>query len=191
MKRFFDIVVSSSLLAILSPVMAATAIAVAIESPGPIIYKQARVGKDGKNFTILKFRSMRSDSEKSGRAIWAQKNDCRITKVGEFIRSHRIDELPQLINVLRGEMSLIGPRPERPEIVETLEQEIPLYNKRATVKPGITGLAQVRLPYGASVNDAREKLVYDLEYIETWNMLLDFWITLLTVRVVLFRQGAR
>jgi lipopolysaccharide/colanic/teichoic acid biosynthesis glycosyltransferase len=156
-----------------------------------VLYRQERVGQYGRVFTLLKFRSMRADAEACGTPRWAEENDPRITRVGHFIRLTRIDELPQIINVLRGEMSFIGPRPERPQIVAKLAAQIPHYDRRACVKPGITGWAQVCYPYGASVEDARNKLAYDLYYIKHRSLLLDLLILLMTVRVILFREGAR
>ena len=150
-----------------------------------------RVGKMGRRFEVLKFRSMTQNAETEGQAIWAQQNDPRITRVGAFIRKTRIDELPQLINVLKGEMSFVGPRPERPEFVSGLIEEIPYYSLRHYVNPGITGWAQVSYPYGASVDDAREKLQYDLYYLKNYSLFLDFAILFQTVQVCLFGDGAR
>ncbi len=162
-----------------------------MDSPGPVLYRQQRVGLHGEPFTLLKFRSMTNDAEQGGNPLWASQQDPRITRVGSLIRPMRIDELPQLINVLRGEMSMIGPRPERPHFVEQLARVIPLYGERSYVKPGITGWAQVNYPYGASVEDARQKLSYDLYYVKNRSLLLDLLILLATVRVILFREGAR
>jgi exopolysaccharide biosynthesis polyprenyl glycosylphosphotransferase len=179
------------MLALTLPVIAATAVAVRLDSPGPILYRQERVGLRGRCFTLLKFRSMGADAEAGGTPRWAAQRDSRVTRVGAFIRSTRIDELPQLLNVLRGDMSLVGPRPERPHFVEQLGQLIPFYNERAYVKPGITGWAQVNYPYGASVEDAREKLAYDLYYVKNRGLFLDLLVLVATVRVILFREGAR
>ena len=190
-KRLCDIVVGVLMLVLLLPVMALTALAVKIESPGPVFYRQRRVGQFDTTFTLFKFRSMTADAEASGNPRWAQKQDPRITRVGRFIRATRIDELPQLANVIRGEMSMVGPRPERPHFVEQLARAIPFYRQRGYVKPGLTGWAQVNFPYGASVEDAREKLAYDLYYVKNRTILLDVIILLSTVRVVLFREGAR
>jgi exopolysaccharide biosynthesis polyprenyl glycosylphosphotransferase len=190
-KRVIDVIVGSSLLMFAIPVMLVTAALVKLESPGPVFYRQLRAGLGGVPFTVLKFRSMTVDAEAGGTPCWAERRDPRITRVGSFIRPLRIDELPQLINVLRGEMSMIGPRPERPHFVEQLSRVIPLYSERNTVKPGLTGWAQVNFPYGASVEDAREKLAYDLFYVKNRNLLLDLLILLSTVRVILFREGAR
>ena len=189
-KRAFDICAAFGLLVLTSPITLLTALAVKLESPGPIIYSQTRVGHFGKTFLVYKFRSMRSDAEKDG-AVWAQKGDPRVTRVGRYIRKTRIDELPQLWNVLKGEMSLIGPRPERPEFVSELEKEIPFYSLRHAVKPGVTGWAQVCYPYGSSVDDARRKLEYDLYYAKNISILLDIRILLKTIGVVLFPKGAR
>lgn len=189
-KRAFDIVSSSILLVLASPVMLFTALAVKLESDGPVIYKQERVGLGGRTFWCLKFRSMRSDAEKDGVARWATKNDSRITRVGAIIRKTRIDELPQLISVLKGEMSMVGPRPERPSFVEQLKEQIPFYDVRHSVKPGVTGWAQVRYSYGASVEDARKKHQYDLYYVKNNSLFLDLLVLIETVSVVLFREGA-
>jgi sugar transferase (PEP-CTERM system associated) len=189
-KRLFDITTSLALLAISLPVMIVTAIAIKLESPGPLIYRQERVGRGGRIFMCLKFRSMRADAEKDGVAVWAQKNDARITRVGAFIRKCRIDELPQLVSVLTGEMSIVGPRPERPSFVDQLKTEIPFYDIRHSVKPGVTGWAQVRYTYGASVEDARRKHQLDLYYVKNHSLFLDLLILVETVSVVLFREGA-
>lgn len=190
-KRGCDIVFSLALLLMTLPVMFVTAVLIKLDSPGPVFYRQRRIGLHNASFTVLKFRSMRTDAEQGNQAQWAQRHDPRITRVGRFIRSVRIDELPQIINVLRGEMSLVGPRPERPAFVEQLGKIIPHYYQRSYVKPGLTGWAQVNYPYGASVEDAREKLAYDLYYVKNRRLLLDVMILLATVRVVLFREGAR
>jgi sugar transferase (PEP-CTERM system associated) len=188
-KRVTDIAASVVLLILAAPVMAITALAIVIESGGPVLYRQERVGCRGRLFTVIKFRSMRHDAEKHG-ARWATSNDERITRVGRLIRRTRIDELPQLFNVLIGDMSLVGPRPERPKFVEALTAEIPFYALRHSVKPGLTGWAQVRFHYGASVEDARRKLQYDLYYVKNNSIALDLWILLETVRVVLSGEGA-
>jgi sugar transferase (PEP-CTERM system associated) len=189
-KRGFDIVVASIGLVIAAPVMALTALAIRIDSRGPILYRQERVGKDGRSFTLYKFRSMRADAEQ-GTPLWAKEKDERVTRTGRFIRLTRLDELPQLWNVLRGDMSLVGPRPERPFFVQQLAAEIPFYNTRHVVRPGVTGWAQVKYRYGSSVEDAAEKLRYDLYYIKHQSLLFDLTILLDTVKVVLFRQGAK
>ena len=190
-KRSCDICVSLALLLLTLPLMLVTALLIRIDSPGPVLYRQQRVGMHGKPFTLLKFRSMTIDAEEGGNPRWASQQDPRITRVGSFIRPMRIDELPQLLNVLRGEMSMIGPRPERPHFVEQLAKIIPFYRERSYVKPGITGWAQVNYPYGASVEDARQKLAYDLYYVKNRGFLLDLLILLATIRVILFREGAR
>jgi sugar transferase (PEP-CTERM system associated) len=189
-KRVFDIVSSAALLVIGAPVMLLTALAIRIDSPGPILYRQERVGLGGQSFMCIKFRSMRTDAEKDGVARWATKNDSRITRVGAFIRKTRIDELPQLFSVLRGEMSMVGPRPERPSFVAQLREQIPFYDLRHTVKPGLTGWAQVRYAYGASLEDARKKHQFDLYYVKNNSLLLDLQVLIETVSVVLFREGA-
>jgi sugar transferase (PEP-CTERM system associated) len=190
-KRVFDLIVSSVLLVLAAPVMLVTAIAIKLESRGPVIYRQERVGLGGRPFMCLKFRSMREDAEGDGVARWATKNDSRVTRVGSFIRKCRIDELPQLISVLRGEMSLVGPRPERPSFVKQLQAEIPFYDIRHSVKPGVTGWAQVRYSYGASVEDARRKHQFDLYYVKNHSLFLDLLVIIETVSVVLFREGAQ
>jgi len=190
-KRGLDIVVSLILLLLTLPLMLITALLIRLDSRGPILYRQTRVGLHGKPFTLLKFRSMTTDAEEAGKPRWATQQDPRITRVGSFIRPMRIDELPQLLNVLSGEMSLVGPRPERPMFVEELARVIPFYQERSYVKPGITGWAQVNFPYGASVEDARQKLSYDLYYVKNRSVILDLFILLATIRVILFREGAR
>jgi exopolysaccharide biosynthesis polyprenyl glycosylphosphotransferase len=187
-KRLSDVVLALALLLATLPVMALVAILIKLESRGPAIFRQPRTGLGGREFEILKFRSMTHDAERDG-PQWAQAADPRVTRIGRVIRELRIDELPQLVNVLKGEMSFIGPRPERPVFNETLEKEIPLYNLRLLVRPGITGLAQVMYPYGASVEDAREKLQYDLYYIKNYSVLLDIGIVFKTLRVVLLGKG--
>ncbi|PXW94122.1 sugar transferase (PEP-CTERM system associated)/exopolysaccharide biosynthesis polyprenyl glycosylphosphotransferase [Sphaerotilus hippei] len=189
-KRLFDVVSSSVLLLLASPVMLLTALAIRLDSRGPVLYQQERVGMAGEGFMCIKFRSMRTDAEKDGVARWATKNDSRITRVGEFIRKTRIDELPQLFSVLRGEMSMVGPRPERPSFVAQLKEQIPFYDVRHTVKPGLTGWAQVRYAYGASLEDARRKHQFDLYYVKNNSLLLDLQVLIETVSVVLFREGA-
>ena len=190
LKRILDVLCAGIGLVLASPLMLLAAFAIKAESPGPFLYKQVRAGEFGKLFTILKFRSMRSDAEKHG-AQFAQKNDPRITRVGNFIRKTRIDEMPQLWNVLRGDMSMVGPRPERPVFIEQLEQQVPYFKQRLYVKPGLTGHAQVRCEYGATAEDMLEKLQYDLYYIKSYSVLFDLSIMLDTVKVVLFKIGAR
>lgn len=188
-KRLFDIVSSIVLLVVLSPLMIATMIAVPLDSRGPVFYRQRRTGLGGVEFTCLKFRSMYVDSEKDGVARWAVRDDPRTTRVGDFIRKTRIDELPQLFSVLKGEMSLVGPRPERPSFVVQLKDQIPFYDIRHSVKPGITGWAQVRYHYGATFEDARRKHQFDLYYVKNNSLLLDILILIETVSVVMFREG--
>ncbi len=190
-KRFFDLVAASALLLVAWPFMLLVALCVRLESKGPILYRQTRVGQSGEGFELVKFRSMRVDAEQPGVAVWATKNDDRTTRVGKFIRLTRLDELPQLFNVLRGHMSFVGPRPERPQFVDQLNQEIRYYNIRHSVKPGLTGWAQLRYPYGASVRDAEEKLKFDLFYVKNHGLVFDMMIMLQTVEVVLFGRGAR
>ena len=188
-KRLFDIISSIVLLVLLSPIMIATMIAVPLDSRGPVFYRQRRAGLGGAEFTCLKFRSMFVDSEKDGVARWAVRNDPRTTRVGAFIRKTRIDELPQLFSVLKGEMSLVGPRPERPSFVAQLKDQIPFYDIRHSVKPGVTGWAQVRYHYGATFEDARRKHQFDLYYVKNNSLLLDILILIETVSVVMFREG--
>ncbi len=190
-KRMFDVVTSLLLLAITLPVFVTPAVLIVFESGMPIFYRQVRVGECGRPFRVLKFRSMRVDAERDGTPQWAQKGDNRVTRVGRIIRQLRIDELPQLFNVLRGDMSFVGPRPERPYFVRELEKQISYYSSRHTVKPGITGWAQIRYPYGASVEDAREKLQYDLYYAKNHSLFLDVIILVQTAQVVLLGKGAR
>jgi len=190
-KRAFDVGVALVLLVFTLPIMAVIATLIVIESKGSVIYRQDRVGYRGKRFTLLKFRSMELDAEKDGKASWATVNDARVTRIGRLMRRTRIDELPQLINVLRGEMSFVGPRPERPEFVAMLTEQIPFYAVRHSVKPGITGWAQVRYSYGATVEQAVKKLEYDLYYVKNHTLLLDMLILIDTVRVVMLGEGAR
>ena len=190
-KRTFDIVASGVLLLPGLPVMLFAALAIKLDSTGPIIYRQQRVGLGGRTFNVLKFRSMQTDAEKDGKPQWAQAGDARVTKVGRFMRLTRIDELPQLFNVLTGQMSLVGPRPERPYFVEQITKQVPFYAARHSVKPGVTGWAQVRHQYGASVDDAADKLEYDLYYVKNHRLLFDILILFYSVRVVLLAQGAR
>lgn len=189
--RGFDIVMSLGLLLFTLPLMLVATLAIRLTSPGPALYRQERVGLGGKTFMLLKFRSMRIDAEAGGKPVWASQRDPRVTPVGQFIRRVRIDELPQLINVLRGDMSFIGPRPERPYFANQLAQVIPGYASRHAVKPGISGWAQINYPYGASVEDARMKLSYDLYYVKQRSLLLDLQIVIATVRVILLQEGSR
>ena len=190
-KRFLDLAIGLTLLAIMLPFILLTAIAVFLETGRPVLYSQQRIGLLGKEFRIYKFRSMRQDAEKDGKARWASTNDNRITRVGAFIRNTRLDELPQIYNVIKGEMSFVGPRPERPEFVTELIEEIPFYDTRHYVKPGLMGWAQLKYPYGASVEDARGKLEYDLYYSKNHNLLMDILIMIQTVEVVLLGKGVR
>jgi len=190
-KRLFDLVAAVVLLVFAWPLMLLVALAVRLESPGPILYRQMRVGERSQHFELIKFRSMREDAEKGGVAIWASKNDDRTTRVGKFIRLTRLDELPQLFSVLQGHMSFVGPRPERPHFVDMLNDQIRYYGVRHSMKPGLTGWAQLRYPYGASVQDAEEKLKFDLFYVKNHGLVLDLMILLQTVEVVLFGRGAR
>ena len=190
-KRGFDIVASLVLLIATLPVILVTAIAIKFESKGPAFYRQRRVGLFNEPFDIIKLRSMREDAEVGGTAVWATERDPRVTRIGRFIRKVRIDELPQTWTVLKGEMSFVGPRPERPQFVDQLEQQLPYYAERHMVKPGITGWAQINYPYGASIEDARHKLEYDLYYAKNYSPFLDLLIMLQTLRVVLWPSGAR
>lgn len=189
MKRSFDLMCSILILLLTFPLMLAAALAVWLEDRGPIFYSQERVGKDGHTFRVHKFRSMRADAEKGGKPQWAAQNDPRVTRVGNFMRKTRIDELPQILNVFKGEMSFVGPRPERPYFVEQLIEVVPYYNVRHSVKPGITGWAQVRYGYGSSAEDALQKLQYDLYYVKNNSLFLDILILINTLKVVLFRSG--
>lgn len=190
LKRLFDLVMSLLVLLLTAPLLVAAMAAIRMEGPGPILYRQERVTRDGKIFWIMKLRTMGVDAEKSG-AVWAAQRDNRITRVGLFLRRSRIDELPQLVNILKGEMSFVGPRPERPIFVKELAAQIPLYNERHLVKAGLTGWAQINYPYGASVDDARSKLSYDLYYVKNFSILFDIVILVQTLRVVLWPSGVR
>ncbi len=190
-KRVFDIVVSGAVLALTFPLILLFALLVKLDSRGPAFFRQTRVGLYGQDFDLIKLRSMRSDAEKPGEAQWAQTNDPRVTRIGRFIRKARIDELPQLWSVLKGQMSFVGPRPERPQFVADLEEQLPYYAERHMVKPGITGWAQINYPYGASTEDSRHKLEYDLYYAKNYTPFLDLLILLQTLRVVLWNEGAR
>lgn len=190
-KRFFDVAASGLLVLLTLPVMLLTALCIYLEDGGPVLYRQERVGQGGRIFTIFKFRSMRGDAERDGKPRWAGANDDRTTVIGRIIRKLRIDELPQILNVLRGDMSFVGPRPERPFFVDQLASKIPYYGARHSIKPGITGWAQVRYPYGASLDDAVEKLQYDLYYVKNHTLFLDIMVLIETVQVVLWGKGAR
>jgi exopolysaccharide biosynthesis polyprenyl glycosylphosphotransferase len=191
LRRAFDITVSLGLLLATLPIVALAALAIKLEGPGPVFYRQERVGRGGKVFTLFKLRSMVVDAEVGGVPVWATQRDNRVTRVGRFIRLTRIDEIPQVLNVLRGDMAFVGPRPERPAIVEQLRAAIPHYDAREAVKPGITGWAQVNYPYGASIEDSWVKLSYDLYYVRRRSLFLDLLILIATVRVVLFQEGSR
>jgi len=190
-KYLVDFLIALTGIVLVSPILPVIYVAIRLTSSGPALYKQLRVGKGEKIFVIYKFRTMCSNAEEKSGAVWAQSDDSRITSLGHFLRKTRLDELPQLFNVLKGDMSFSGPRPERPEFVDILKKEIPYYSKRHAIKPGITGWAQINYPYGASVEDAKEKLMYDLYYIKNHSIFLDFLIVLETVNVVFARRGAR
>lgn len=190
-KRVFDITASAILIAFSIWVLVPTALIIKLTSPGPIFYRQERVGENGATFRLFKFRSMRNDAEKDGVPQWAQQSDPRVTGIGKIIRATRIDEIPQILNVLRGEMSFVGPRPERPFFVDQLREDIPYFDERHIVKPGITGWAQINYPYGASMEDARRKLEYDLYYVKNFTVLLDLAILIQTVKVVVWQNGVR
>ncbi|MFX0195928.1 MAG: TIGR03013 family XrtA/PEP-CTERM system glycosyltransferase [Candidatus Hodarchaeota archaeon] len=190
-KTAMDFFLSVFGLILLLPIMALTALAIKLDSSGPVFYQQERMGKNGKIFLLLKFRSMKDNAERETGPVWAAEKDKRVTRVGKIIRKLRLDEIPQMINVLRGEMSFVGPRPERPHFVKHLQDEIPFYQKRHAVKPGITGWAQIEYTYGASTNDALEKLKYDLYYIKNISLFFDMNIIFQTIRSVLFGRGAR
>jgi sugar transferase (PEP-CTERM system associated) len=191
--RVLDLLAASALFVLTCPLMVATVLAIKLEDGwrSPVFYQQERVGFGGRIFKLLKFRSMRVDAEAAGQALWAQKKDSRVTRIGAVIRKLRIDELPQILNVLKGEMGLVGPRPERPQFVSQLAEKIPYYIERLSVKPGITGWAQLCYPYGSSEQDALEKLQYDLYYIKNSNLLFDIFILVQTAEVVLLGKGAR
>ena len=190
-KRAFDLLASGAICLASLPVMALTALMISMEDGGPVFYQQERVGRHGRSFRVLKFRSMRADAERDGTPRWASDNDPRVTRVGHWIRKLRIDELPQVLNVFKGEMSFVGPRPERAYFVDQLATEVAYYDVRHSIKPGITGLAQVRYQYGASVDDAAHKLQYDLYYVKNNSLFLDLLILIDTVQVVLFGKGSR
>jgi exopolysaccharide biosynthesis polyprenyl glycosylphosphotransferase len=188
-KRGLDIICGLIIAVIFAVVFPFVALAIKLDSPGSIFYKQERVGLNGAKFTIYKLRSMVQNAEVNGQAQWAVKNDARITKVGNFIRKTRLDELPQVINVLKGEMSMVGPRPERQQFIEKLEQQIPGFNHRLAVKPGLTGWAQVNYGYGSTIEDARIKLNYDLQYCQNQSLALDLQVIFRTFAVVFKMQG--
>ena len=190
-KRLIDLALGFAILLIALPFFVLTALAVFLETGRPVLYSQTRVGMLGKEFRLYKFRSMRQDAEKDGKAQWAKANDDRVTRVGAFIRNTRLDELPQIYNVIRGEMSIVGPRPERPEFVSELKEKIPFYDTRHYVKPGLMGWAQLKYPYGASVEDAKGKLEYDLYYSKNHSLMMDLLIMIQTVEVILLGKGVR
>jgi len=190
-KRILETLVSLIVMTVLLPVIIGAMIAIKLDDGGALFYKQTRVGKNGKHFSVLKFRSMVENAEKAGTAQWAQLGDSRVTRVGRFLRKSRIDELPQLLNVIKGDMALVGPRPERPEFVEILSNEIANFDLRHAIRPGLTGWAQISYPYGASMEDARWKTRYDLYYICNWTIWLDIAIIMQTIRVVLLAEGSR
>jgi len=190
-RRLLSLMTALVLLLLLLPVIAVTALLIRIDSPGPVFYTQERVGRRGKTFRIVKFRSMRVDAESTGRAVWATENDPRITRVGKWIRRTRIDEIPQLWNVLKGDIGVVGPRPERPEFVRKLETMIPYYTLRHTIAPGLTGWAQVMFTYCGTIEESKEKLQYDLFYIKNMSVKLDLLILFRTVKIVLLGRGAR
>ncbi len=190
-KQLFDLVVSAFIFMLTLPLMLVTALLIFLEDRGPILYRQERIGKNGCHYMVLKFRSMGISAERAGNPQWASANDPRVTRIGRIIRKLRIDELPQIINVLKGDMSFVGPRPERPFFVDLLCKDVPFYNMRHSIKPGITGMAQVRYAYGASVEDSLQKLQYDLYYVKNNSLFLDILILLETVQVVLLGKGAR
>jgi sugar transferase (PEP-CTERM system associated) len=190
-KRIFDLLASVIVGVATLPLMLAAAAAIAIEGGGPVFYQQERVGRNGRIFSVLKFRSMHKNAEEGGLPTWAAANDPRVTRVGRVLRTLRIDELPQMVNVFKGEMSLVGPRPERAYFVNQLAKEVPYYNVRHSIKPGVTGLAQVRYQYGASIDDAIQKLQYDLYYVKNNSLFLDLLILIETVQVVLMGKGSR
>ncbi len=190
-KRSVDIIGAIIILLVLAPFLPFIALAIRLDTQGPIFFRQIRLGHQGKPFSMLKFRSMQHHAEESTGAVWASHADPRITRIGAFLRKTHLDEVPQCINILQGHMSLVGPRPERPEFMETLNKSIPFYAERHAVKPGITGWAQVCYPYGASVHDAQEKLRYDLYYIKNYSARLELEILLRTIGVIVTKQGAR
>ena len=191
LKRILDVLISLVMLLMALPLLMLTAVAIRVDSKGPILYRQERVGRRGTSFIMYKFRTMRDDAEDEGGPQWAAVRDPRVTRIGSHLRRMRIDELPQIINVLKGEMSFVGPRPERPVFVDTLTQKIPFYAERHRARPGITGWAQINHPYGASIEDAREKHAYDLYYLKNFSILFDILIVLSTPKAVLIDKGGR
>ncbi len=192
-KRLFDLVASTSMLILSIPVQILIVLAIWLEDGvgTQIIYRQERIREEGRSFNVYKFRSMNLSAEKDGKAIWASKVDSRVTRVGGFLRKYRLDELPQAINVIKGDMSFVGPRPERPEFVEQLAEHIPYYRERHIVKPGLTGWAQLNYPYGSCIDDAYQKQLFDMYYVKNHSLFLDCLILLQTVEVILFSKGAR
>jgi exopolysaccharide biosynthesis polyprenyl glycosylphosphotransferase len=190
-RRLISLLASAFLFACAAPVTLVVALAIRLDSRGPVLYRQQRVGRGGRRFTMWKFRTMHLDAEAGGRAIWAAERDPRVTRVGAFLRRTRLDELPQLLNVIAGDMDLVGPRPERPEFVDKLAHAIPFYELRTLLRPGLTGWAQIRYPYGASVEDARQKLGFDLYYVKHASPLLDLIVLFHTAKVVVTGRGAR
>ena len=188
-KRVFDLSAASIGLICFLPLVPFIALAIKMDSPGPMLFRQVRVGRGDRPFVLMKFRTMREDAEAGTGAVWSQVDDPRITKVGNFLRRSRLDEIPQLINILKGDMSLVGPRPERPEFVRELKEMIPYYSERHYVKPGLTGWAQVLYSYGSTVDDAIEKLRYDMYYIKNISIILDLYIVIKTFKVVLLGKG--
>ena len=191
LRRGFSMLISAGVLLVLFPILPLIALAIKLTSPGPVIYKQERVGYRGKTFYCYKFRTMRQDAEAKTGAVWAGVNDSRVTPLGRFLRKVRLDEIPQLWNVLKGDMSFVGPRPERPEFVRSLSESIPYYQLRHVIRPGLTGWAQIRYRYGASIEDAKEKLRYDLYYIKHMSLGLDLLIAFETIKIVLLRRGSQ
>ena len=189
-KRVMDMIIAVTALFVLSPLLALIALFIKVDNPGPVFYRQKRVGLRGKEFMLYKFRSMIHNAEKHTGPVWARKNDSRVTRIGRIMRPYRLDELPQLINVLMGDMSFVGPRPERPAFIARLKKSIPFYSLRLNVHPGITGLAQVKHSYDASLDDVKKKLSYDLEYINNMSIPLDLKIFLKTVLTVVKKEGA-
>jgi exopolysaccharide biosynthesis polyprenyl glycosylphosphotransferase len=189
--RAISIVFGGLIAIFTAPIALLVALAIRLDSKGPIFYRQVRVGRAGKPFAMWKFRTMRVDAEAATGAVWAKKNDPRVTRIGGLLRRSRLDELPQLLNVLAGDMDLVGPRPERPEFVSTLVKQIPFYNIRHLVRPGLTGWAQIGYPYGASIEDAKQKLAYDIYYVKHASPMLDLIVLFHTAKVVVMGRGAR
>jgi exopolysaccharide biosynthesis polyprenyl glycosylphosphotransferase len=190
-RRILSIAISLTGLLLCLPIIPILAIGVKLTSPGPIFFRQNRVGRKGKIFSVYKFRTMRADAEAKTGAVWAGRNDPRVTALGRYMRKTRLDEIPQLWNVLKGDMAFVGPRPERPEFVQWLEEQIPYYNMRHIIRPGLTGWAQVKYQYGASLEETKQKLQYDLYYIKHMSVALDLWIMFETIKTVILRRGAQ